>query len=60
MVQLEKITNESKSLAEGNSVNTTLEEFLTDARFASFGTANNAHFQEIYDEIAKILKISPV
>jgi hypothetical protein len=58
--QLEKITSESKTLAVGNSVETTLEEFLTDARFASFGTANNAHFQEIYDEIAQILKIAPV
>lgn len=57
--QLARITEESKSLAKWNSVEKTLEDFLTDARFASFWTANNAHFQEIYNEIAQNLNIAP-
>ncbi len=56
---LEKINNASKQLAKWNDVEKTLEEFLTDARFASFWKSNNAHFQEIYNEIASILGIAP-
>lgn len=59
VTELERIQEESSTLAKWNDVERTLEEFLTDARFASFGTAYNAHFQEIYDEIARILKIAP-
>ncbi len=57
--QLQRIKDESKTLAIGNSVDVTLEEFLTDARFASFWTKNN-NFQEIYNEIAQILNIAPI
>lgn len=57
--EFKRIDRESASLAQWNDVRRTLEEFLTDARFASFGTAGNKNFQEIYDEIANILKIAP-
>jgi hypothetical protein len=36
-----------------------LEGFLTDARFATFGSVTNSRFDEIYAETASILDITP-
>ncbi len=57
--KIEKIHSESQELVKGNSVQLTLESFLTDARFAIFGNVANAQFNTIYLETASILGITP-
>lgn len=58
--KVNKIYEESKSLVEWNSVNETLENFLTDTRFASFGNSiQQSQFDLIYKETAGILDITP-
>ncbi len=57
--KIEKIHTESEKLVKGNSVQMTLEAFLTDARFAIFGSVANAQFDAIYLETASILGIIP-
>jgi hypothetical protein len=57
--KIQKIYSESKLLVEWNSVQVTLESFLTDTRFALFGKNPNAKFGDIYIETASILKITP-
>lgn len=56
--KVELIYTESKSLVKGNSVNATLEWFLTDTRFATYVGQNN-QLDTIYRETANILWISP-
>lgn len=57
--KIQKIYWESKSLVKWNSVQSTLESFLTDTRFALFGKNPNAKFADIYIETASILEITP-
>ena len=57
--RIEKIHTESEMLVNGNSVQSTLESFLTDARFAIFGNVRNNQFDAIYTETASILGITP-
>ena len=57
--RIEKIHTESEILVKGNSVQSTLETFLTDARFAIFGNVRNNQFDAIYTETASILGITP-
>ena len=57
--EIDAIYKQSRDLVEGNSVQMTLEKFLTDARFAIFGNVQNKNFENIYKEAASILKISP-
>lgn len=58
--KVNSIYEESQYLVKGNSVNNTLEEFLTDTRFASFaGTIQHNQLDIIYKETAGILKITP-
>ncbi|MBC7503980.1 hypothetical protein H7169_03335 [Candidatus Gracilibacteria bacterium] len=57
--RIEKIHAESQILVKGNSVQSTLESFLTDARFAIFGNVRNTQFNAIYTETASILGITP-
>ncbi|MBX9808979.1 hypothetical protein K2X92_01140 [Candidatus Gracilibacteria bacterium] len=58
-LKIEGIVNQSKLLVKGNSVNTMLESFLTDTRFAIFGKNQNTKFNAIYIETASILGITP-
>ena len=57
--KIQKISDESKSLVEWNSITLTLESFLTDTRFALFWKNPNAKFGDIYIETAGILWITP-
>ncbi len=57
--KIEKIYAKSEVLIKRNSIQTTLEGFLTDARFAIFGNMANPDFNAIYAETASILKKNP-
>jgi hypothetical protein len=57
--KIEQIHIESEKLIKGNSIQMTLEAFLTDARFAIFGNIANNQFDSIYAETANILGITP-
>lgn len=57
--KIEQIDTDSEKLIKGNSVQMTLEAFLTDARFAIFGNVANSQFDTIYAETASILGITP-
>lgn len=57
--KIENIYKESRSLVNGNSVQTTLEAFLTDSRFAIYQPTGSANFSTIYTETASILKKTP-
>ena len=57
--KIESIHEESKSLVSGNSVQTTLETFLTDTRFAIYQPVGSIDFGPIYMETASILKKTP-
>lgn len=58
--KIQAIYNESTQLVKDNSVQATLEQFLTDARFATFRSGNNnAQFERMYAEVANILGIVP-
>jgi hypothetical protein len=57
--KIDAINTQSKSLVRWNSVQMLLEGFLTDARFATFGSVTNNWFDEIYAETASILGITP-
>jgi len=57
--KIESIHEESKSLVSGNSVQTTLEQFLTDTRFAIYQPVGSIDFGPIYMETASILKKTP-
>lgn len=55
---VERIYAEAENFQKWNTINTMLEQFLTDTRFALFSvTNNNKKYQEIYDEVAAILDI---
>lgn len=49
----------SRKLIEKDTIRAMLEQFLTDARFASFGGIAGQQFESIYNEIANILGIAP-
>jgi len=58
--KVDKIYEESKILVKGNSINNTLERFLTDTRFATFaGNIQHNQLDTIYKETASILGITP-
>lgn len=58
--RVNKIYDESKNLVKWNSVNNTLEAFLTDTRFATFaGNIQHNQLDTIYKETAGILGITP-
>lgn len=59
--KIQAIYDESKSLVAGNSVQKKLEDFLTNSRFATFGTLTNTQqFEAMYTQVAAILGITPV
>ncbi len=57
--KIQNIYQESKLLVKWNSVQLTLESFLTDTRFALFWKNPNNKFSDIYIETASILGITP-
>lgn len=60
IARVTEIYNHSQSLALGNSVQLTLEQFLTDGRFALFGgTTVNKDFPDIYKSVSEIVGIAP-
>lgn len=58
--RIDKIHLASEELVKGNSIQVTLESFLTDARFATYwNSVANSKFGDIYTETANILGITP-
>ncbi len=57
--KIQSIYSESQLLVKGNSIQFTLESFLTDTRFSLFGKNANTKFNDIYIETASILGITP-
>jgi hypothetical protein len=50
---------QAQSFMVGNTINTTLEQFLTDSRFALFSAnGSNKKYEDIYNEVATILGIN--
>jgi hypothetical protein len=57
--KIQSIREKAETLAIGNSVEKTFQQFLTDGRFALFGTSVSANYEKIYKDVALIVGIAP-